>query len=83
MAKFVTNREITIMYRGQADFPNWEGVELHIPKGHPVVRLVGGQSVRYCSDNPGALLDKKTQGTLLHDATYYGITIPSDAVSEV
>lgn len=90
MKRYVTNRELVIKYKGQMRFPNWEGEEIHIPAGHPV-KHVGYHMVGYpnpkrvmtlYAGNPSALLDAKTQSMLLHDATYYGIPIPEDAVTE-
>jgi hypothetical protein len=82
LKRYVTNRDLVIEWYGRWD-KSLGGVTINIPAGHPVQKLEGGMGHRFVADQPSKLLDPKTQGFELHDATYYGIDIPEDAVSEV
>jgi hypothetical protein len=79
--RYVTNRELKVTFKG---------VDIVIPAGHTVDRRDGGTDAKgtnpavwYYAGEPSKLLDAKTQGITLHDATYYGIPIPADAVTEI
>jgi hypothetical protein len=79
--RYVTNRPLSIEFKGE---------KVEIPTGHPVdvAHNGNGEIVQkdgkrfYFAGRPETLLDRRTQGMALHDATYYGIPIPEDAVSE-
>ncbi|HEY3525881.1 MAG TPA: hypothetical protein VGK47_06775 [Nitrososphaeraceae archaeon] len=70
-----TNQEIKM---------SWRGYDITIPKGTRITHNTAlGVDPKYNFVDDLSWIDKKTQFGLHHDATYYGIDVPAEFVSEI